>query len=115
VSDRGRLRDPAEAPETGERMDVLASSGAWRVEQILSGRLERPVDDRLDHTEWVVVLAGSAELEVDGEAEQMGAGDWRLLRPGVPHRVLSTTPGTSWLAVHLPDGDPGGPGPRSAQ
>ena len=54
-----------------------------------------------DHDEWVVVLAGAASLEIDGRQHALGAGDWVLLPAGVPHRVLATTAGTSWLAVHV--------------
>jgi mannose-6-phosphate isomerase-like protein (cupin superfamily) len=56
------------------------------------------------------VLDGSATLEVDGTIESLESGDWVLLDEGVPHRVLSTRTGTSWLAVHLPPGA-GGPAP----
>ena len=48
-----------------------------------------------------MVLAGAAALEVDGEPVDLAAGDWILLPSGVPHTVLRTDPGTSWLAVHL--------------
>ena len=107
---RGRLRSPIAAPATGEEIDILAAAGGWRIEQILSGRLLGPVEDRLDHCEWVVVLDGSAALEIDGTVESLESGDWVLLDVGMPHRVLSTTPGTNWLAVHLPPGV-GGPAP----
>ena len=105
---RGKLRSPTAAPVTGEETDVLAAAGGWRIEQILSGRLLGPVENRLDHCEWVVVLDGSATLEVDGTIESLESGDWVLLDEGVPHRVLSTRTGTNWLAVHLPPGA-GGP------
>jgi cupin 2 domain-containing protein len=107
TADRGKLHASSAAPAAGEHVDVLASGERWRIEQILSGRLGVPIDDVLDHEEWVVVLAGSAVLEVEGATETMETGDWRLLRAGVPHRVVSTQPGTSWLAVHvgLPDAE----------
>jgi cupin 2 domain-containing protein len=101
TSDRGKLSAASAAPLAGERVEVLAHGEGWRIEQILSGRLVGPVDDLLDHEEWVVVLAGSAVLDVEGVTENMETGDWILLRPGVPHTVVSTEPGTSWLAVHI--------------
>lgn len=107
---RGKLHDPARAPHTGEHVDVVVSGEQWRIEQILSGRLTAPLDDVLDHTEWVVVLAGSAVLDVQGTIQTMQTGDWILLRPGVAHRVISTEPGTSWLAVHVDE-----PSPASAE
>jgi cupin 2 domain-containing protein len=99
--ERGTMRSASSAPASGEETVILSDGGAWRVEQILSGSLPTPVEDLLDHDEWVVVLEGGAELEVDGEREVLGQGDWVRLCPGVPHRVLSATPGTSWLAVHI--------------
>jgi cupin 2 domain-containing protein len=98
---RGRLRPPSAAPATGEHTEVLVSGAGWRIEQILSGRLAAPVEDLLDHEEWVVVLAGAAMLDVAGVTQTLETGEWLILGPGVPHRVLATEPGTSWLAVHL--------------
>lgn len=74
------------------------------VEQIVSGEVEAAVDYLQDHDEFVVVLAGAALLEVDGEHLDLGAGDWLLLPRGTPHRLVTTEPGTNWLAVHLHSG-----------
>lgn len=78
------------------------------VEQILSGVVE-PVDYVQDQDEWVVVLDGAAVLEVDGEHCDLARGDWMLLPAGTPHRLVSTRPGTNWLAVHLHPAPPAGP------
>jgi mannose-6-phosphate isomerase-like protein (cupin superfamily) len=96
---RGRLLPPAGAPDTGERTHELARVGGAVVEQILSGRLDAPADYLQDTDEWVVVLAGSASLEVDGEMLELTAGDWVLLPAGTPHRRVETAAGTSWLTV----------------
>ena len=98
----GRLRDASDAPTTGERVEPLAVLGGAAIEQILSGRLDSPVDYNQDHDEWVVLLAGSADLEVDGDAVTLQAGDWLMLPAGTPHRLIRTTPGASWLAVRDP-------------
>jgi len=97
---RGRLREPSDAPATGELSETLAAFGCVTVEQILSGRLERPGDYLQSHDEWVVLLAGRARLDVAGEPVELTAGEWLLLPAGVPHTVLETEPGSSWLAVH---------------
>ena len=78
---------------------MLADATGFRVEQILSGRLGAPQVYAQDHDEWVVVLAGGAVLEVEGEVHDLVAGDWWLLPAGTPHRLLRTDAGTSWLAV----------------
>jgi len=99
---RGRLADAAGAPATGERVGVLASlaGGGVRVEQILSGGLAEPVDYEQAEDEWVVLLAGAATLVVGGETVALTAGDWLYLPAGVPHRLVATEPGSSWLAVY---------------
>jgi deazaflavin-dependent oxidoreductase (nitroreductase family) len=102
---RGRLCDPDEAPEDGERSDELVQVRNLVVEQILSGTVE-PADYLQPQDEWVVVLAGAATLEVRGQPHALSAGDWLYLPAGTPHRLVQTQPGTSWLAVHLhPDRD----------
>jgi len=49
----------------------------------------------------VTLLAGAAVLDVDGDRMHLGPGDWAFLPADVPHTVVSTAAGTSWLAVHL--------------
>ena len=88
---------PRAAPAIGETRPARAV-GAVVVEQILSGRLERRLTTG-DVDEWVVVLAGRAELEVAGTRLTLEAGDWLLLPAGTPHRLVETEPGTSWLTV----------------
>jgi mannose-6-phosphate isomerase-like protein (cupin superfamily) len=105
-TNRGHLSDSTDAPSVGEHVVALASGKGWRVEQILSGRLEEPIHDLLDHDEWVMVVDGWAVVEIDGQDGEFRSGDWMHLPPGVPHRVLETEPGTSWLALHVwDDGD----------
>jgi mannose-6-phosphate isomerase-like protein (cupin superfamily) len=98
---RGRLLDPSAAPADGEAVEPLVRVRNLAVEQILSGRVETPVDYRQDQDEWFVVLAGSAVLVVEGERLELAPGDWVLLESGIPHRLEQTEPGTSWLTVHL--------------
>ncbi|CAA9260297.1 MAG: hypothetical protein AVDCRST_MAG10-2715 [uncultured Acidimicrobiales bacterium] len=61
-----------------------------------------PYDYLQEDDEWVVVLAGTGMVEVDGHRQTLGPGDWAFLPAGVPHRVVCTEAGTSWLAVHTP-------------
>jgi cupin 2 domain-containing protein len=68
---------------------------------VLSGVFENPVDYDQDHDEWVVLLEGTAELEVDGETLFLEQGDWVLLPRRMLHRLIRTTQGTNWLAVRF--------------
>ena len=96
---RGTLRDASDAPPTGETTYTIAHIDGVAIEQILSGTLDAPVAYRAAVAEWVVVLAGHAELDVDGADVALAAGDWLLLPAGTPHRLTYTEPGTSWLTV----------------
>ena len=88
-------------PEGGERFDVIASHGGFRVEHIVSSATPDGSPYDQDDDEWVVVLAGSAVLEIEGETLELTDGEWVLLPAHVTHRVVSTAAGTRWLAVHV--------------
>ncbi len=92
---------PTDAPPEGERIEEVVRLRNLVVEQILSGPTDRPHTYIQDQDEWVVVLAGAAVLDVEGERVTLGPGEWLFLPSGVPHTVVETEGGTSWLAVHL--------------
>jgi cupin 2 domain-containing protein len=98
---RGQLRDAATAPPLGEEVERLLERDGVVVEQILSGTLESRADYRQEHDEWVVLLAGHAALFVDGEHVELNAGDWLYLPALVEHTLVTTAPGSNWLAVHI--------------
>ncbi|HKU42070.1 MAG TPA: cupin domain-containing protein [Polyangiales bacterium] len=88
-------------PAQGERFDELARFGNTSIERIVSSAT--PGSDPYDqaHDEWVVLLAGHARLEVAGSPVELGPGDHVSLPAHTPHRVLSTSEGAVWLAVHV--------------
>ena len=98
---RGRILQSSLAPLEGELIEPLVRMGHAVIEQILSGALDGPVDFDQDHDEWVILLDGGAELEVDDERLRMAPGDWMLLPRGTPHRLVQTIPGSRWLAVRI--------------
>ena len=89
-----------------EEITPLISSPAVRIERVVSrGQASAPdfwYDQPQD--EWVVVLAGSAELAFadDGATMRMAAGDYVHIPAHCRHRVTWTDPAqaTVWLAVH---------------
>ena len=91
----------ASAPAKGERFDELARFGNTTVERIVSSA--EPASEPYDqsHDEWVVLLQGQARLEVHGKVIELGPGDHVALPAHTPHRVLSTSTGAVWLAVHV--------------
>jgi cupin 2 domain-containing protein len=96
----GRLDHDA-PPVVGERFRPLAGMHGTVVEEIVSSAEPDQVEHLQAHDEWVVVLAGLAELEVAGDRVLLEQGSWLLLPAGVPHRVRTTAAGTRWLAVHV--------------
>jgi mannose-6-phosphate isomerase-like protein (cupin superfamily) len=94
----GRLTH--DIPRSGEAFHQLARLGTTRIEHIVSSDSPETSPQRQAWDEWVLVLAGTAVLEVDGSSVHVGVGDWLLLPADTPHRVLQTESGTHWLAVH---------------
>jgi cupin 2 domain-containing protein len=89
-----------------EEMTALVSSGALRIERIVSRGQASPPGFWYDQPqdEWVIVLAGCAELafEGDGTTTRMAPGDYLHIPAHRRHRVAWTDPehATVWLAVH---------------
>lgn len=92
----------------GEVFDTIIDSAAVRIERIVSNGQTTPEGEWYDQSrdEWVLVLAGSAELlfEDGQKARRLTAGDHTLIPAGCRHRVTWTDPAekTVWLAVHYP-------------
>jgi cupin 2 domain-containing protein len=106
-------------PAVGEVFDDVLRCGNLVIERIVSSPVPEPVLYDQPQHEWVLLLAGSAVLELDGESVALAAGDHLFIPAHCPHRVLSTSaePRCLWLAVHLwPEGrtaDAGEPPPSS--
>lgn len=98
---RGNLFTHAEPPATGERFDTLLSLRNLVVERIVSASDTQPTRYVQPQDEWVVLLQGTAELTVAGEAVSLQAGDYVFIAAGTPHTVERTSAGALWLAVHL--------------
>jgi cupin 2 domain-containing protein len=102
---RGTLLDGSSAPRKGELHSTVADLGATVIEQIVSSERTPPQDYLRGHDEWVVLLAGAATIDVDGESFDLRERDWLLLPTRVPHRLVRTEQGTVWLAVHAAAAD----------
>jgi cupin 2 domain-containing protein len=89
-----------------EVFTTLLSAPGLRIERIVSAGHATPPGVWHDQPqgEWVLVLQGSAALEIDGarELHRMTPGDYVWLPPRKRHRVAWTEAGrpTVWLAVH---------------
>ena len=88
-----------EEPKEGERFERLLEDGCVEIVRIVSGEVEeqRFCDDR---DEWVVLLKGSAVIEMEEEIK-MRAGDTLFIPAGKEHLLKKVEPGSLWLAIHI--------------
>ena len=89
-----------------ELFSELFSGKSVRIERIVSTGQFTPVDKPYDQEqdEWVLLVAGSAGLWIEGEGERdLRPGDYVLIPPHSLHRVTWTAKDepTVWLAVHF--------------
>jgi len=97
----GHLFTHATPPATGERFDTLLDHRNLQIERIVRSSHTQPARYVQPQDEWVVLLQGTAELTVDGEAVSLQAGDYLFIAANTPHTVERTSDGALWLAVHL--------------
>ncbi len=94
-------------PETGEGevFEELLRVDGFRLERIVSSDRPDPAPYDQGWDEWVRLLTGEAELEVEGETIVLQPGDHLHLPAHAVHRVIRTSrePRCIWLAVHLPE------------
>ncbi len=99
------LLDVALPPAMGERFDALLRCRNLLIERIVSSDRPDPVCYQQAQDEWVLLVQGEADLNVDGRKFTLRAGDHLFIPAQTPHQVERTQAGTVWLAVHLhPEG-----------
>lgn len=90
-----------------EAFETLAEAGDVRIERIVSNGQATPEGEWCEQgwAEWVLLLAGSAGLQIEGETQPhaLKPGDYLMIPARCRHRVAWTDPGqkTVWLAVHI--------------
>jgi cupin 2 domain-containing protein len=99
---------PAQSGE--ELFETILEQAGTRIERIISYGQSTPIGEWYDqeHDEWVLLISGSADLQIEGEPgpRRLGPGDYLLLPARCRHRVLRTDMEgkTVWLAVHIGPG-----------
>jgi cupin 2 domain-containing protein len=105
----GNLFHAAPGDKRQEIVTSLVDLPNLKIERIVSLGQKSPPGFWYDQpwAEWVVVLAGSAGLRFEDEAEvkALSEGDHILIPARVKHRVEWTAKdhATIWLAVHYPE------------
>ena len=92
------------AAAAGEEFLTLVEKSGVRIERTVSHSHSSLKDFWYDQDgdEWVMILRGSATLELaGGELLEMVAGDYLTIPRHLKHRVARTSEETIWLAVHL--------------
>ena len=90
-----------------EIFEALLEKPGLRIERIISSGQATPEGIWYDQEgdEWVLLLCGSAGLQIEGESSlrRLVPGDSLLLPAGCRHRVAWTDPDVKsvWLAVHF--------------
>ena len=100
--------EDSDAPERGERLEALLERGRVEIERIISAQGSHSKVYCQTQDEWVMVMRGAATLEVAGVTHELAPGDHLFIPAQTTHRVLQTSEGTLWLAVHIhPEGGGG--------
>ena len=73
-----------------ELTEILFSGRAVRIERIVSDHHTYDWYDQAEN-EWVCLLEGKAELELDGQRRTLEKGDFLLIPSHLRHRVTRTT------------------------
>ncbi len=103
---RGSLLTALPDATLEEQIEILSSRGGVRFERIVSRGQSSAEGFWYDQPqdEWVVVISGRAEVEIEGQPRpvELGPGDWIEIPAHVRHRVSWTSDDepTIWLAVH---------------
>lgn len=90
-------------PTTGEVFDELLRCRNLRIERIVSSPTPEPTLYDQPRDEWVLLVQGTAALEISDKQVELRAGDHLFIPARTPHRVIATSaePRCVWLAVHL--------------
>ncbi len=100
----GNLYEHAASPVIGERFETLLKHKNLAIERICSS-IEIPQCQYVQtQDEWVLLVQGTAEIEIDGKTESLKPGDYVFLPANTPHCVKKVSQGALWLAVHLHPG-----------
>ena len=87
-------------PSSGEDFSTLFEGKNIKIIRIVSSDNIEPQEYIQDEDEYVILLEGKATLEIDDKIKELVRGDALLIPAKTPHKVLKTSKGALWLAVH---------------
>ena len=93
------LYDAPAPTKNKETFCTLFESGTVKIEAIRSW-LKTPGENYCQtENEWVILLEGDAELEIDTERYFLHRGDYLFIPKHAPHTVLRTSQNALWIGV----------------
>jgi cupin 2 domain-containing protein len=97
----GNLFQDALPPAQGERFEPLLQHRNLVIERIISSAAIAETEFVQEQDEWVLLVQGTAVLDINGATKSLKAGDYVFLPAKTPHTVKQVSAGALWLAVHL--------------
>ena len=88
-------------PENSEEFTTLLKHKNNKINRIVSSSDVEPVEYIQYEDEWVMLIEGEATLLIKDEEKILKKGDALFIPVKTPHKVLKTSNGTVWLAVHI--------------
>ena len=97
----GNIFENVNIPEKGELFEEILKTKNILIERIISSDNIKEKEYLQEQDEWVILLRGEAKLEIKGETMLLKEGDYIFIPSNTPHKVLETSKGAIWLAVHI--------------
>ena len=93
------LYDIPSPSKNDETFSTLFESGTLKIEAIRSWLKTPGKRYYQSENEWVILLEGDAELEVDEQRYLLRQGDYLFIPKHTPHTVLRTSKNALWIGV----------------
>ncbi|WP_281951542.1 cupin domain-containing protein [Nitrosophilus kaiyonis] len=90
-----------ETPIIDENFDTLFENKNIKIQRIVSSNIDTPKEFLQKENEWVILLKGEAEIEMNNKKYNIKKGEYIFIPSNTPHKLLKTKEGTLWLAIHF--------------
>ncbi len=88
-------------PSIGEDFTTLFENKNIKIVRIVSSDKLEVVEYCQEEDEFVTLLEGSAQLDIEGRVVTLNRGDTLYIPAKSKHKVLTTDKGTVWIAIHF--------------
>jgi len=88
-------------PNLGEDFTTLLEHKNVKIVRIVSSDNLEKKEYNQKEDEFVILLRGSATLEIEGKNVTLNKGDTLFIPAKTKHKVLATQKGTLWIAIYF--------------